>query len=113
MPRYIEVESEIAYIKRVHCEKCNNDNGSKCCYCGTADALMLLEEADDADVVEVKRGEWLVENFQMGNSICLGSSIKCSECGYREDRGPAWNIAWGISNYCPNCGAKMDERRGE
>ena len=65
------------------------------------------------DVVEVKRGEWLVETFQMGNSISLGSSIKCSECGYREDRGPAWNIAWGISNYCPNCGAKMDGERKE
>lgn len=66
------------------------------------------------DAVEVKHGEWLVKTFQMGNSISLGSSIKCSECGHREDRGPAWNIAQGISNYCPNCGAKMDrERKGE
>ena len=107
--RYIEVDSIIAKIKAEHCDKCKHDD--RCFYCDIDKVLLEFEEAEDADVVEVKRGEWLVKTFQMGNSINLGSSIKCSECGHREDRGPAWNIAWGISNHCPNCGAKMDERK--
>lgn len=108
--RYIEIDSIIEQIKAEHCERCTNH---RCALCDIDKVLILLEEADDADVEQVKRGKWLVKNFQMGGSISLGSSIKCSVCGHREDRGPAWNIAWGISKYCPNCGAKMDERKGE
>ncbi len=67
--------------------------------------VSVPNSATPADFVEVKHGEWLVKTRSSG------SSIKCSECGHREDRGPAWNIAWGISNYCPNCGAKMDGER--
>ena len=46
-----------------------------------------------ADVAEVKHGEW----------ICLEAEIgyfACSECDHR--------ILRAECNYCPNCGAKMD-----
>ena len=42
-----------------------------------------------ADVVEVKRGRWIWKDHY----------LVCSECGKENDR----------TNYCPNCGAKMDE----
>lgn len=48
-------------------------------------------------------GEWLVSECPLTAS----KKVKCSECGYIEHRGPAWNISWGMHKYCPNCGAKM------
>ena len=48
-------------------------------------------------------GEWLVKVFPVSGD----KKVICSECGYNEHRGPAWNITWGMHNYCPNCGAKM------
>lgn len=70
MARYIDADAVIAKIKAEHCDKCKHEN---CFYCDFDKALLLLEEADDADA-------------------------------YTVDITP---------NYCPNCGAKMDERKGE
>ncbi len=55
MARYIDADAEIAYIKRVYCADCNNHDGIRCMNCGYDDALLMLEEADDADVEEVVR----------------------------------------------------------
>ena len=47
-------------------------------------------------IAEPKRGEWEVINEKE-------EVYSCSECGF---------VAWGkaeISNYCPNCGARMEE----
>ena len=50
-----------------------------------------------ADVVEVKRGKWEKKTFILFDSEIVG--YKCSEC----------NTTWDTNtNYCPNCGAKMD-----
>lgn len=43
------------------------------------------------DVQEVRHGRW----------INCGWSIKCSVCDY--------DMPFAVRNYCPNCGAKMDE----
>ena len=52
-----------------------------------------VEEAPAADVVEVRHGRWL----------CVDTDIEqfflCNRCKKKE----YWE-----SNYCPNCGAKMD-----
>jgi hypothetical protein len=53
MARYIDADALTAYIKEKHCDKCEQKH--RCFYCTVDDALMLLEEADDADVVEVVR----------------------------------------------------------
>lgn len=58
-----------------------------------------IREIPTADVVEVRRGEWRKEN---------NSTYVCSCCS---DRVGAF-IA-GTSNYCPNCGAKMDGKENE
>ena len=51
----------------------------------------------DAD--EVRHGRW------EGKPIAGYSTVRCSECGeaFMENSGK-WN-------YCPNCGAKMDEMK--
>ena len=51
-----------------------------------------------ADVVEVVRGRWIKRQFA-DEPTAFG--YRCSECHltYEVD-----------TNYCPNCGAKVDER---
>ena len=62
-------------------------------------AKMAVAHAPTIDAVSVVHGEWIATHKQCG--------WKCSLCGteYRMMK---------KSNYCPNCGAKMDgEREGE
>lgn len=56
------------------------------------------KEQPTIDAVEVRHGEWTYENHGWS------SFPKCSCCGEMQTIG---------TNYCPNCGAKMDgeERR--
>jgi predicted RNA-binding Zn-ribbon protein involved in translation (DUF1610 family) len=65
-----------------------------------------IRKQPTADVAEVKHGEWVVDVMQ-----CAEYSEKiyfCSACRN-------WD-AWGETektNYCPNCGAKMDGGKAE
>lgn len=74
--------------------------------CGYDDCFTAIQDtlADipTADVAEVKHGEWKIEEYK--NHL----NVVCPNCNkefyvykqgqYRIDR----------SNYCPNCGARMD-----
>lgn len=56
------------------------------------------------DVEPVKHGHWLLDSS--------GAEF-CSECGeYPFDDGE-YHISGWLSKYCPNCGAKMDEKEQE
>lgn len=63
-----------------------------------------LENQSNADVVEVRHGEWMKPLGDNGSGWNCGGVIKqilgCSCCGHFYQNGPY--------NYCPNCGAKMD-----
>ena len=50
-----------------------------------------------ADVVEVRHGRWEMVPY---NGVY---DIRCSSCGYCP------GIRFYSSNYCPNCGARMDK----
>ena len=66
--------------------------------------MSIIEKQPTADVVEVKHGEW----FEVDDGIDIGSGkhLECSICGkWKKDRIK--------SNYCPNCGAKMDGGKKE
>ena len=52
-----------------------------------------------ADVVEVRHGRWV-------NTHSDSEFAQCSLCKYPVYA--AW--IWNLTNYCPNCGAKMDGR---
>lgn len=52
------------------------------------------------DAVPVRHGKWMeiIEVNELGDAYQSG--VYCSECGYTDSYEP---------NYCPNCGARMDE----
>jgi rubrerythrin len=55
-----------------------------------------VRELPAADVQPVKRGKW-IENAGYGG--WSNSEFKCPECGIMEYK---------PTNFCPNCGARMD-----
>ena len=62
-------------------------------------ARTLMEDAPTVDAVGGVHGRWIEVNkcrYPDGHIEC---DYKCSICG---------EISWGESNYCPDCGAKMD-----
>lgn len=56
----------------------------------------LLENVPSADVAPVRHGRWIDMNTPTENYF---PRYKCSVCGHGSD----------FSNFCPNCGARMDE----
>ena len=64
-------------------------------YKGLGKAKVMLSLHPTADVVEVKHGEWSLKY------IGAGHCWECSECAFQLCTMPR-------TNYCPNCGAKMD-----
>ena len=59
-----------------------------------------LNDQPTADVVEVRHGEWVK------NQANLCWWLECSVCGEIPPKN-RYNFYW-QSEYCPNCGAKMD-----
>lgn len=84
----------------------------------------LIDMCPTADVAEVKHGEWkLYADNEDGYdhhrcSVCKGDAIftYIDEADYDEGCDGEWHyicdrtvgIEETLSNYCPNCGAKMD-----
>lgn len=57
----------------------------------------IVMNAPAADVVEVRHGRWEMAPY---NGVY---DIRCSACGYCP------GIRFYSSNYCPNCGSRMDK----
>ena len=53
---------------------------------------ILMEDCKVADVAPVRHGHWIECNY--------GLTFECSECKYPTE--------YNLTDYCPNCGAKMD-----
>ena len=53
----------------------------------------VIDNAPSADVAPVRHGRWVDIDYEFA---------QCSLCKY-----PVY-AAWNATNYCPNCGAKMD-----
>ena len=59
--------------------------------------LAIVDAQPTADVVEVRHGRW-------ETAPCNGVyDMRCSACGF------APGIRFYSSDYCPNCGARMDK----
>lgn len=70
-----------------------------------AKAICILHDIPAADVAPVVHGKWLDEDFPEKMATVHGMAI-CSACGelsHKAEHG--YNI---LSDFCPNCGAKMD-----
>ena len=60
-----------------------------------------------ADVAPVRHGRWhrfMKGSGQSGNTLICSDAFQCTVCK---------ESFWNKSNYCPNCGAKMDEGQDE
>ena len=55
-------------------------------------ALLAIMSIPSADVAPVRHGRWIECNY--------GLTFACSECKYPTE--------YNLTDYCPNCGAKMD-----
>ena len=64
----------------------------------TMSGVKILNQFPSADVAPVRHGRWIEKD-----KYTFGVMYDCSICGNRIlDNGHSWN-------YCPNCGARMDE----
>ena len=77
------------------CKGCNLKNLETMLNNGKFDCLMNGNRCINtaADVAPVRHGRWIASH----DEFCT-----CSLCKY-----PVYT-AWNATNYCPNCGAKMD-----
>ena len=89
-------EKQIEEMAKVIEQRCNRDCIPSCDEC-------IAQTLYNAGYRKQSEGEWVVEE----SPLVHDKKISCSCCGYSERRGPAWNISWGMYNFCPNCGAKM------
>lgn len=75
---------------RPRCGDCPYPSGSACSNRLKADALALLKQ-------EPKHGNWIKKPY------LLGTSWFCNLCGSN------YGMPHETFNYCPNCGARMEE----
>lgn len=98
---YLEVLTMKEYIEREALLARMPDLTTRCgCY---FDARTIAH-APAADVVERKRGRWvmtLYTTISKRNRVISNKKFACSECGYGNGRKQ--------TNFCPNCGADMRE----
>lgn len=79
------------------------------CYNGYSDTydkayiIGVLEELPSVDVPDRKVGEWYDWSFAAFDGCTVWHRV-CSVCGYKRDDD---NLDKD-TNYCPNCGAKME-----
>ena len=75
-------------------------------YCGDdCDLITALKHLPTIDAVPVRHGEWYGEADGYADGELVYDMWYCSFCGKRFeewDEKPNWN-------YCPNCGARMEE----
>lgn len=64
------------------------------------DARCVIDGIPSADVAPVRHGRW-IEHYKSDAPPTLKERWICSWCGNVQ--------TYGITDYCPNCGAKMDE----
>ena len=117
MSDYISREAFIADCKGRYCAPCKEQgkdcNGVKCRACWVDDMLSEVMDAPAADVEPVRHMAWkpLFESEITGwNPAFAGwepiGAYVCSCCN--SEATYTCNDEYELSNYCPNCGAKMD-----
>lgn len=103
MDEYIDREAFKKSVEEHYCKPCKAEgkdhNGCWCRACWVDDMLDEVIDAPPADVAPVIHGRWLRD----------GDFIICSRCESEMDRKNSLGVD-NYKNYCPNCGAKIDEK---
>lgn len=107
MARYVDVEAHISDLTKMNSEFLYADGDERYLFAygvltGIRKAITYAEHTPTADVAEVKHGYWLYNRGQAPNE----KAYFCSLCIDGDSD-------YGMDNYCPNCGAKMDDERKE
>lgn len=112
MPKYIDVEAFVKEKREWYCAQCEKRKSMKrgrlqfvyeigdapCRACYIDDMISDIEDLPAADVEPVRYGRWIPHETNDGFS----NGVQCSVCG-------EWFYKYFTYNYCPDCGAKMDE----
>lgn len=103
MPKYIDVDEILKYEEPAYREAQEKAEGVLWWenFRLQAKLLALLKGAPAADVQEVKHAIWF-RNPAKRNCWC------CSHCG---KFAMSDCHMWILTNYCPHCGAKMEEEK--
>lgn len=117
MAEYIEREELVRHCKRIIEAEHNQISAPSSWSFAYEQFIEDLEEEPTADVVEVRHGEWLTKEYFYGkDGECDGWVEKPAEngdCAYcsscHEHALLNGGEEYELSNYCPNCGAKMDK----
>ena len=110
--RLIDANNLIEEIREERCYNCRNFKDMKCDYCGTADYIYMIEDMPAVEAKPVVHGRWIPL------TECANEGVYCSICKKK-----VWKSDYAQcskksrnkleSNYCPNCGAKMDEKEND
>ena len=92
------LEKQLIDLNALGIGRCNPDIFENRAYAdGWNAAIKVIETAPTVDAVEVIHSKWLEKK----------DGFACSNC--RKRAGSQYGISGAyLSNYCPNCGAKMD-----
>lgn len=63
--------------------------------------LAVIDNVPAADVEEVRHGKWYRHNEKEHGDTCY-------YCSYCEEMALSDCMVWELTDYCPNCGEKMD-----
>lgn len=100
MAEYIDREAALEICDKEYKERLRMHD-----YCGDTVAWNIggaIKELPCADVAPVVHGRWIHDGYRINGGI---DWCHCSECGKSDN-------FCARTNYCPNCGAKMDIKDG-
>lgn len=105
MADYISREAAIEKIREAGCTDCGGSSGGICGFCDFENAVRLVNGLPAADVEPVRHGRWISWE-DADNCIPSPNRHECSVC--HDAAQVLVNGLELLSDYCPNCGAKMD-----
>ena len=113
MDDLISREAAIEAIK-AYCNGCDNYNGVRCRACNFDDAMIAVDSVSAVDAEPVRHGRWVFD--KNANDWGIGGYV-CSECRAKNNNLPCTEVAAPLmfvgTKYCPNCGAKMEDKDNE
>lgn len=73
------------------------------------EAMCIISDVDDADVVPVRHGSWKNIYGDFSTAECSVCKSQFEVTFERESNGALWDGFCEFYHYCPNCGAKMEK----
>lgn len=100
MPKYIDADGLKQYVNDL---STNSLNGWS-----TLGILGAIDALPAADVASVVHGRWIQMKTSIGKTYSVCSCCK-TDFKFKTDKGTLARLDMNGTNYCPNCGAKMDK----